>query len=152
MISNGPPRNYCGALKEHLIGHVLRGQYWGSTDNQLSFSYSSKIFPSNKVEIWLHHFHLGHQSFNVLKNMFHSLSRKSMLMIFIVIVVSLLNTIVLLWKSDMIWMVTCRILWERLRPQLWQILWWFVWFFFFPYLYFFHILLSVYMLNRDPIM
>ena len=34
-------------------------------------------------------------------------------------------------KSDMIWMVICRILWERLR----QILWWFVWFYFWFYFF-----------------
>ena len=31
MSSNEPPWNYCGVLKEHLIGHVLRGQNGGST-------------------------------------------------------------------------------------------------------------------------
>ena len=28
---NEPSRNYCGILKKHLIGHVLRGQNGGST-------------------------------------------------------------------------------------------------------------------------
>ena len=41
------------------------------------------------------------------------------------------------WKYGIIWMMICRILWERLKPQLWQILWWFMWFYFFSTFVFF---------------
>ena len=53
------------------------------------------------------------------------------------------------WKSGIIWMVICRILKERLRPQLWVIC---VIFIFFHICIFSIVLLFVYMLNRDPIM
>ena len=35
MCNNGPPGNYCGVLKEHLIAHVLTKQNGGSTNMPL---------------------------------------------------------------------------------------------------------------------
>ena len=32
MVSNGPPRNYCKASNEHIIGHVLVGKNGGSVE------------------------------------------------------------------------------------------------------------------------
>ena len=43
----------------------------GGNHNRPSHSYLSKnFFFSNKDDIWLQHFHLGHPSFSLLKYMF----------------------------------------------------------------------------------
>ena len=62
-----------------MIGHVKEKNelYYLDTSsgnvgngNQLPLSFLSKSFSSNKEQIWLYHFRLGHPSFNVLKVMF----------------------------------------------------------------------------------
>ena len=58
-----------------MIGHVKEKNelYYLNTSsgnvgngNQLPLSFLSKSFSSNKEQIWLYHFRLGHPSFNVL--------------------------------------------------------------------------------------
>ena len=48
MTNNGPPRNFYGVLKEHLIGHVLRKQNGGFIDNVIHLTLDIK---------WLNHPH-----------------------------------------------------------------------------------------------
>ncbi|KAJ9552519.1 hypothetical protein OSB04_016564 [Centaurea solstitialis] len=82
-ISITPPINLKSELATgRMIGHAKKkdGLYYLDTSSgkptSRPISLVSESLSSNKVQIWLHHFRLGHPSFHTLRTMFPQLFKK----------------------------------------------------------------------------